>query len=246
MHIKEYKLKGSIKTDILIAVIADLHGFPGDTVVENLRLMDPDIIAIVGDLVDEKRPFSKETDIFLNRCSDIAPSYLSLGNHDYVLREQDFAAIRNAGIMILDNSWIEIGSSFYIGGLTSAYVLKCRQFGEKTDEIVLSDIEWLNAYSKLEGFKILLDHHPENYLLYTKELSIDLILSGHTHGGQISLLGYGMYIPTQKIWPRYTGGLYEERLVVSRGLSNTSFLPRVGNPTELVYVRINATGKGTQ
>lgn len=70
-------------------------------------------------------------------------------------------------------------------------------------------------------------------------MDIDLVLSGHTHGGQISIGRYGLFVPGQrKLWPRYSGGLYDNKLVVSRGLSNTLPIPRIGNPTELVYVKV--------
>ena len=92
---------------------------------------------------------------------------------------------------------------------------------------------------KVQDYKILLDHHSENYELYTKKLSIDLILSGHNHGGQIRLFGRGLYEANQGIFPQYSGGLYDERLIVSRGLANTKQIPRINNPTELVFVTLN-------
>lgn len=68
---------------------------------------------------------------------------------------------------------------------------------------------------------------------------IDLILSGHAHGGQIRLFGHGIYASHQGFLPRYTSGVYENRLVVSRGLSNSKLIPRIGNPKEIVIVNIS-------
>ncbi len=110
-------------------------------------------------------------------------TYMFLGNHDYVLSESDCDLIRETGVIILDNTRIEINPWFYLGGLSSAYVLKCRKYGEEINEIVLSDLKWLNEFVKIDGYKILLDHHLENYLIYTKSMSIDVIRSGHINGG---------------------------------------------------------------
>lgn len=67
-------------------------------------------------------------------------------------------------------------------------------------------------------------------------MDIDLILSGHYHGGQIAIGNRGVYVSGQGLFPKYTGGCYDNKLVVSKGLYNTSWIPRIGNPEELVYV----------
>ena len=95
----------------------------------------------------------------------------------------------------------------------------------------------------LNGMKdghILLSHHPEYYSIIPA--SVDLILSGHAHGGQIRMYNpfkrewFGLWSPGQGWWPKWTRGVYEGRLVVSAGLSNTTWIPRIGNPTEIVYL----------
>jgi predicted MPP superfamily phosphohydrolase len=79
-------------------------------------------------------------------------------------------------------------------------------------------------------------HHPEYRDKYLKDRSIDLILSGHAHGGQIRLLGRGLYAPGQGIFPKYTSGIHAN-MIISRGLSNTAgFIPRLFNPREIVYI----------
>ena len=71
-----------------------------------------------------------------------------------------------------------------------------------------------------------------------RDRNIDLVLSGHAHGGQIRLLGRGLYAPGQGILPAYTGGLHSGphgKLLISRGLSNTALpVPRLFNPPEIV------------
>ena len=94
-------------------------------------------------------------------------------------------------------------------------------------------------------FSLLLSHRPEFIELF-RSLPIDLILSGHTHGGQVRIpyLLNGLYAPNQGLFPTYAGGLYEldsskrQYLVISRGLSLNYRLPRIFNPPEVVFITL--------
>ena len=238
MVITHYVLNAKIRNQITIAVVADLHGDDPTNVIKAIETERPDIIAIVGDLVDKHQTDFSETFLFLDRCTSNSPTYMSLGNHDFILTEGDIERGAEMGIHVLDNKWIQHENGIAIGGLTSAFVLKYRRYRDEK-RIVMSDLQWLSDFEKLPDYKILLDHHPENYGLYTRNMSIDLILSGHNHGGQIRLFGRGLYAANQGIFPRYSGGLYDDRLVVSRGLANTKRIPRINNPTELVFVTLD-------
>ena len=137
-----------------------------------------------------------------------------------------------------------------IGGLSSAYVLgyrrwRAEQGGERYPvpgnihhiaRGVQPETDWLGDYCVQAGWRLLLCHHPEYWPRFLRELPIPLTLSGHAHGGQIRIFGRGLYAPGQGFLPKYTSGLYEGRLLVSRGLSNNVVIPRLFNPTELVYL----------
>ncbi len=251
MITKHYDIQTSKNVNLSIILLADIHGYQmGEDFYKGLRGEKPDAIMIAGDLVDEERPFSDHTEKVLQACVNVAPTWFSYGNNDEVLSERDIDAMKRIGVGVLDNEWIPIKESIYLGGLTSAMVIRCRKYGLHAREKVKTETGWLKDFSSLSGYKILLDHHPENYRLYTKDLDIDLILSGHTHGGQISVFGYGLLVPGQKLWPRYTGGYYEKKLIVSRGLSNTLPIPRIWNPKEIVNITIQSNNssnkKGTE
>lgn len=98
-----------------------------------------------------------------------------------------------------------------------------------------------------QTLQILLSHRPECIKLFN-QLDFDLIVSGHTHGGQVRIpfILNGLYAPNQGIFPQYVGGLYtlkdNQTLVVSRGLSLNVFLPRVFNPPEVVMIMLEPQG----
>lgn len=100
------------------------------------------------------------------------------------------------------------------------------------------DEERLRRFAALDGYKILICHHPEYYERYVKPLPIDLMLCGHAHGGQVRIFGRGIFSPGQGFFPKYTSGIYDGRLAVSRGLANHSALPRVFNDTEVVFLNL--------
>ena len=98
------------------------------------------------------------------------------------------------------------------------------------------ELTWLDGFCAEPGYHILLCHHPEYYPRWLRERPIELILSGHAHGGQVRILGQGLYAPGQGVLPKLTSGVTEGRLVISRGLANCQRVPRLFNPPELVYV----------
>ena len=86
--------------------------------------------------------------------------------------------------------------------------------------------------------KVLICHHPEYYPKYLKDMPIDIIVSGHAHGGQWRFFGRGVFAPGQGLFPKYTSGVYDGRLVVSRGLKKTIIPPRIFNPREVVIIDV--------
>lgn len=268
----------SAQFDLTIAVVADLHARDGSEVMQSLKEQKPDLITIPGDLVQKKRPqengkmldipivtFQKNVMPFLSRCVDIAPTFISLGNHEAVLDEEDLALVKSSGAIVLDNIYQRLNSKVVIGGLTAGHVINYREYkvswlsqygrterypsrgrGEMPKWFDVK-ADWLDAFEKEYGYKILLNHHPEYWNLrepFLFERKIDLVLSGHAHGGQIRLGGRGIYAPGQGFFPKYTKGVWTGNngsLVISAGLSNTSaVVPRILNPTEVVYVSIRS------
>ncbi len=226
----------------------------------SLRVHHPSLICICGDVVvghrpeEDRSPLTTQTNVlpFLSGCAAIAPTYLSLGNHEWMVDQADLETIRTTGVVILDNSCIEL-DGLVIGGLTSGYVMEYRRFRATQDGSLRypkndnlagirwaaarhePDVDWLNGYSSVPGYHILLCHHPEYWPLISGK-KIEIVLSGHAHGGHWRIFGRGLISPGQGLLPKFTKGIYDEHLVVSSGLGNTTKLPRLFNPVEVVYV----------
>ena len=91
-------------------------------------------------------------------------------------------------------------------------------------------------------YTVLLSHRPECLREYCR-LGFDLVLAGHTHGGQLRLpIGGVLWVPDQGLRPRYVSGYHrvgETTLVISRGLGSGPFTFRLFNRPELVVVRLS-------
>ena len=230
-----------------VAVASDLHGMGHDEVLALLRAHTPDLILIPGDLTDDVGLADPSNRVysFLKECAAIAPTYYSVGNHEIAcyhkgnpwrhptpkpISEEARIRIRETGAVLLDNTWVE-HNGILICGLTSGINKK----ENKPNEEVLARI------ANQPTMRILLCHHPEYYVPYVRPTSIDLTVCGHAHGGQWRVFSQGIYAPGQGIFPKYTAGTVDGRCVISRGIGNHTFLPRIFNPPELLILELGRT-----
>lgn len=230
-----------------IVLVSDLHShIYGDNqkkIARLIRKQNPDIIALAGDIADDVAPI-EGSKLFLTAIRNIAPAYYVTGNHEFYYEDIDFikSTFRKYGVKVLENNYEEIdinGAKFIIGGVDDPEI----------DSYKKVDFDWIGemkeTFSKLEdqpGYKILLSHRPEFVEVY-KTIPMDLVLSGHSHGGQIRIpfLINGILAPNQGWFPKYAGGLYkhdEFTHVISRGVSINPKLPRIFNPPEVVVIDI--------
>ena len=96
-----------------------------------------------------------------------------------------------------------------------------------------------DQFEKLDGVKVLLCHKPEHYIKYLRTRALDLVVAGHAHGGQIRVAGRGVFSPGQGLFPRYTYGVVDGRMVISAGAGNPVHLPRWGNPCEVLRITLD-------
>jgi predicted MPP superfamily phosphohydrolase len=183
------------------------------------------------------------TQLLLAGISDIAPIFYVTGNHEY--KSQNVQSIRDDlvsyGVIILSDNYvkIEIGDNeLIIAGIDDP-----SKANYETPEYIQSE-SMEKAFRELDSisvYTIFIAHRPEKIELY-KQYSFDLVLSGHTHGGQVRLpFINGLYAPNQGVFPKYAGGLYTHgnlTHIISRGLSISPGRPRIFNPPELVVIII--------
>lgn len=234
-----------------IAHVSDLHndefGENNEKLLALLKDAEPDIIAITGDLLDSRRTDVEKALHFARQAAQIAPCYYVTGNHESRM-EKEYQQLETgmieAGVTVLRNEKVVLEKE---GGRIRLLGIDDPRFVLSTDRLakmenVMGEVltELLEDASE-EEFTILLSHRPELFDLYCEQ-DLDVVLSGHVHGGQFRLPIVGGIIgPSQGIFPEYDAGLYCEahtNMVVSRGLGQSVVPFRINNPPELVLVTL--------
>ncbi len=229
MEIREVVLPNAPKHSLCLALIADLHDSVPEGLWDALLERKPDAVLLTGDIVHGKGR-SENGLRFLKECSTRFFTCCSLGNHEFKYGADFREDIRKTGAILLDDTYIK-HDGLVLGGLTTGFAGKRQGTFRQTP---LPSIDWLESFCEQKGYRILLSHHPE-YFELLRNCKIDLILSGHAHGGQWRIFGLPIFAPGQGFFPRYTSGFYESKMFVSRGISNPAPVPRIGNRPELVF-----------
>lgn len=226
-----------------IVQLSDLHGAEfgedGMELVEKVKELEPDIIALTGDFVTDEGDLAA-VEKLAARLTELCPVYFVSGNHEFgsglAIKVRNI--LERAGVKYLSNEYLTISR------------------GE--DEILLGGVEDPLAYADMlspdelaqkmndaapDAFKILLGHR--NYWMTEyPELPVDLIFCGHAHGGLIRIPGVGGLIGTdRRLFPDFDAGQFNNgryTLIVSRGLGNSVPIPRVFNRPEIVCVELSS------
>ena len=230
-----------------IAQVSDLHnkdfGEGYGQLLTLLSQINPDIIVVTGDLID-----SRQTDLdialeFAWQAGKIARVYYVSGNHEARVPEYEDLKIGlvKAGVVILENQKVEItreGESITLMGIDDPSFQEDYLFGD-SESVARQAIE--NLQNEFDGYTILLSHRPELFDLYV-ETEMDLVFSGHAHGGQFRLpfIG-GLVAPNQGFFPKYDAGQFKEEnttMIVSRGVGNSIIPIRINNRPEIIVARL--------
>lgn len=230
-----------------IAHISDLHnaeyGKNNEKLIDILEAESPNIIAITGDLIDSNHTNLEVALSFAQQAVKIAPCYFVTGNHEAWIGsqyEELKTSLQNTGITVLQDEAIELN---YGDVCIQLIGLNDPDFSERDRLLSESILEAkLSQVNISDGFTILLSHRPEYFNVYQNK-NIDLVLSGHAHGGQFRLpFGRGVIAPGQGLFPKYDAGAYTENgttMIVSRGIGNSIIPVRINNPPEIVIIELN-------
>lgn len=217
-----------ITQPLTLALCPDFHNGNVESVLQACKGVDA--ILIAGDLVDRHARRTNGYDNalrFLQEAPDVAPTFYSVGNHErkFPLLDEYWPHVERSRVTVLDDRFVAF-RGIVLGGLSSR---------------AEPDFRWLAEMSAQQGFKLLMCHHPE-YYRHIAPYAIDLTLSGHAHGGQVRIGRQGLYAPGQGILPRLTSGFYhDDRLLVSRGLTNATWAPRIHCDCELILLHLEAS-----
>ena len=233
-----------------IAQVSDLHNAVfGENNAELLQILSeckPNIIVVTGDLVD-----AEHTDIdvaldFAKEAAQIAGTYYVTGNHEGSLSQYDElkTGLESMGVVVLEDASMQLeynGEKVTLIGLSDpSFTLKGNMLGEVP---AMVDTKLRGLIGDKDDYTILLSHRPELFETYVN-CGVDLVLSGHAHGGQFRLpfIG-GLVAPNQGLFPKYDAGLYtkgDTNMIVCRGLGNSIIPIRFNNRPEIVLLELIA------
>lgn len=226
-----------------IVQLSDLHGAEfgedGMELVEKVKELEPDMIALTGDFVTDEGDLAA-VEKLAARLTELCPVYFISGNHEFGsgLAVKVRNILERAGVKYLSNEYLTISrgeDGILLGGvedpLAYADMLSPDELAQKMND------------AAPDAFKILLGHR--NYWMTEyPELPVDLIFCGHAHGGLIRIPGVGGLIGTdRRLFPDFDAGEYNNgryTLIVSRGLGNSVPIPRVFNRPEIVCVELSS------
>lgn len=257
--VSHYTIEADISTSIRIVHLSDLHNAEfGDGNCELIMLVadqNPDLILITGDMLNRDEEDVSVITALLPRLADIAPVYYGLGNHE-VSWEKTFGrditkVLEEAGAAVLEAEYLDLefkGQQIRLGGLMAYY----RQPGMMRTTQAANERQFRFAaeFEDTDRYKILLNHIPTPWVDwgYNNLYPVNLVLSGHYHGGMIyfPLLERGLYAPYVGWFPENVRGVFEGEkatCVLSAGLGSEYQIPRIHNNPEIVVVDLIPEGQ---
>ena len=248
-----YEVDFGIGKDINVVHLSDLHGKEFGKNNEKLKRLilkeKPDLVVATGDMIDSSLKNMEGVIDFLSDLSKRVKVVYISGNNEQRCKKAEyiFESLKSKGVIVLRNEIITLS-------LNGVKVNILGMF-EKPKGDLHSSLKKINgsyAYEdfhklfksleSLEGLKIVLSHYPEIFEAEYSKYDFHIIFSGHAHGGQfrIPIVKRGLVAPGQGFFPKYTEGMHgnKNKLIISRGLGNSTKITRLFNRPEIVKVKI--------
>ncbi len=247
----EYRFASEkISDDVELVFLSDLHsdsfGSSNSSLIDEVSDVKPDVICVLGDMLDAD---SDTEDVailqyLLEKLSNIAPTFFVYGNHDLTYERRTGIdlkyAVELSGAVFLNNSYVDLqigDTQLRIGGMYD-YAFKHHE----TDEEWESSERYcfLNDFQSTDLLKVLLCHRSDSMVFNDAYLDwdIDVILSGHTHGGIVRVpFKGGLIVTDQGYFYEYDYGRFQlddTTLFITSGLDGYKWMPRFFNPPEIV------------
>lgn len=242
LQITHYKIESAkIKNRAIFAVVTDLHtseyGANMQTLIQAINDVHPDAVFFCGDIFDNHF----ESDNAWTLLKEIAASYTCCyvsGNNEindelWDAKKEQLEAI-DIQVLCGDCRVITVGDN----------IINVLGVDDCTSDTHEKQLESVSKLVDTDKYNILLSHRPHLIDEYA-DTKVDLVISGHAHGGQwrIPIIAPdGVYVPDQGVFPKYTAGVHSFdtwNLVISRGLDKQAVnYPRICNRPELVFVTL--------
>ncbi|MBO8181669.1 MAG: metallophosphoesterase [Archaeoglobus sp.] len=235
ISVEKLEVSGSVEERFRIVQISDIHlgnVTPIWNALSVIKRLKPDVVVVTGDVFSSPEKLDEGVEL-VEELSDLAPTLIVYGNWDYWsgvdLEEFEVRVGSNAkDAKILKNSYVMMNRVCF-AGVDDPYT------GRDVLEKAISIREGF------KGFTVLLAHSPQ--IIGKAEGRVDLVLSGHTHGGQVTIPGIGpLYVPLPKEYRKYKSGLYKvgnTLLYVNRGIGTSVFPARFACPPEVTLISLH-------
>ena len=267
LTVSEYFVKAEVEEPLRIVQLTDLHnnefGKGNKRLAQKVREQEPDLIFMTGDMINEDDEDLRVITKLIQSLHKIAPVYFSYGNHEKTWEktfpDKDLRGfLEKAGAVVLDDEYLDTefhGMKVRLGGYYGYYR---RSVMTTSDPEKRKEIDaWYQEYEDTDRYKILLCHIPTSWMDwddingypdsvkqsdYYDGNNVNLVFSGHYHGGQVRVPGLGgLYAPYVKWFPKFTKGIFEGEkttCVLSAGLGSYGWILRALNNPEVVSVVI--------
>lgn len=251
LTVVHYEVPAELTESIRVVQLTDLHGWEfgeeNQALIELVAAQEPDLILMTGDMMDRSHENADVACALIEKLVPIAPVYFGYGNHEYAWMnnrgENLTPTLEAAGAVVLDIAYMDIqvnGQALRLGGYHGYY--RQPHMFEVTEAQKAAQLAFCDEFEDTDRYKILLSHIPTAWIDwgYMDKYPVDLVLSGHYHGGQIVLpwLG-GIYAPYIGLFPPDTEGLFEGEeatCILSAGLGASPGIPRINNLPQIVVV----------
>lgn len=258
LTVTNYNIRSNkIKEDMKIVLISDLHdsqfGKDNQKLIDKIKKQKPDLILMDGDMINEE---AKDPSVATNLVKELTksvPVYYAMGNHElgYIKRDTSDLCqeLTSAGAKIVEKQYEDLtikGNQLRIGGLYE-YAFTVDGEGKMSKKDMNAKLRhFLTDFEDSNAFKIMMAHRPDSFIFgqAADTWKIDLVASGHAHGGQVVIPGVGgLYGADQGWFPKYVDGIHHfktvKNMIITRGLgSDREKLPRFHNIPEIVVINL--------
>lgn len=256
IKVKKYKYNnpklpkefGGLKIVHISDVHSKIFGKDNCNVINKVLEENPDVVIMSGDIIDKREENLEKFISMYKKIYEKYPTYYSIGNHERKLGWKKYKKylklLQKCGVHVIINGSEKLTKNdkhIVINALKFRENMQPKVLTQKKEEEFISYMKKKLKDLDTNEFNILIAHDPENFKMY-KKLGVDLIFSGHVHGGLIRLGKICLLSPRRTFFPKYSYGKNTEEnttIITSAGMGKATLPIRLFNRPEIVVVTLN-------